>query len=285
MTRFVIFVGAALLGAGVAAVQFIPAVSYVVEHSRRTATTTDASAEESRAYGSSFSLHPEEVVALAVPEFVGVSSANAEWARGTYWGRNGFKGNHEYVGLVVLLLAGVSFFGGAQRSLRLFLAALGGVALLFGLGSHTPVWRIFYEIVPGVDLFRSPSLAIFLFGFSVVTLMAFGVERLLDLERKGSEADWVRPGRFLWIASSMALVGFVLASSAVERLSGALPSIGICPTRQRRFSLMLSRLSYVVSCTRWYSPSRLRVLPGDSAPLDLPRWGLWWHSECSSPWI
>ena len=213
VTRFVIFVGAALLGAGVAAVQFIPAVSYVVEHSRRTATTTDASAEESRAYGSSFSLHPEEVVALAVPEFVGGSSANAEWARGTYWGRNGFKGNHEYVGLVVLLLAGVSFFGGAQRSLRLFLAALGGVALLFGLGSHTPVWRLFYEIVPGVDLFRSPSLAIFLFGFSVVTLMAFGVERLLDLERKGSEADWVRPGRFLWIASSMALVGFVLASS------------------------------------------------------------------------
>ena len=213
VTRFVIFVGAALLGAGVAAVQFIPAVSYVVEHSRRTATTTDASAEESRAYGSSFSLHPEEVVALAVPEFVGVSSANAEWARGTYWGRNGFKGNHEYVGLVALLLAGVSFFGGAQRPLRLFLAALGGVALLFGLGSHTPVWRLFYEIVPGVDLFRSPSLAIFLFGFSVVTLMAFGVERLLDLERKRSEADWARPGRFLWIASGVVLAGFVLASS------------------------------------------------------------------------
>ena len=213
VTRFVMFVAAALLGAGVAAVQFLPAVSYVVEHSRRTATTTDASAEESRAYGSSFSLHPEEVVALAIPEFVGVSNANADWARGTYWGRNGFKGNHEYVGLVVLLLAGVSFFGGTRRSLRFFLAGLGGVALLFGLGSHTPLWRVFYEIVPGIDLFRAPSLAIFLFGFSVATLMAFGVERLLDLEGKGSEADWARPGRFLWIASGMVLLGFVLAAS------------------------------------------------------------------------
>ena len=213
VTRMALFVAAAVLGAGVAAVQFLPAVSYVVDHSRRTATTTDAGAEESRAYASSWSLHAEEVMALAIPEFVGVSSANADWARGTYWGRNPFKGNHEYVGLVVLLLAGVSFFGGARRSLRLFLVGLGSVALLFGLGGHTPVWRVFYEIVPGIGLFRAPSLAIFLFGFSVVTLMAFGVERLLDLERKGSEADWARPGRFLWIASGVVLVGFVLAVS------------------------------------------------------------------------
>ncbi len=213
LTRFAVFVAAALLGAGVAAVQFLPAASYVVDHSRRTATTTDAGAEESRAYASSWSLHPEEVVALAIPEFVGVSSANADWARGTYWGRNPFKGNHEYVGLVVLLLAGVSFFGGARRSLRFFLSGLGAVALLFGLGSHTPVWRLFYEIVPGIGLFRAPSLAIFLFGFSVVTLMAFGVERLLELEEAGSEADWTRPGRFLWVASGVLLMGFVLVAS------------------------------------------------------------------------
>jgi len=184
-----------------------------VDHSRRTATTTEASAEASRAYSSSWSLHPEEVMALAIPEFVGISNANADWARGTYWGRNDFKGNHEYVGLIVLLLAGVSFFGGARRSLRFFLVGLGGVALLFGLGTHTPVWRVFYEVVPGIELFRSPSLAIFLFGFSAVTLMAFGVERLLDLEQRGSEADWIRPGRFLWVAAGVLLVGFVLASS------------------------------------------------------------------------
>ena len=128
LTRFLVFVAAAVLGAGVAAVQFLPAASYVVDHSRRTATTTDASAEGSRAYASSWSLHPEEVVALAVPEFVGVSSANADWARGTYWGRNGFKGNHEYVGLVVLLLAGLSFFGGSSTPTQ----ALPGRARWYG---------------------------------------------------------------------------------------------------------------------------------------------------------
>jgi hypothetical protein len=219
VTRFAVYVAAAVLGAGIAAVQFLPAASYVVEHSRRAATTTEASPEESRAYASSWALHPEEVVALAVPEFVGVSNANADWTRGTYWGRNPFKGNHEYVGIVVLLLAGVSFFGGARRSLRLFFVGLGGVALLFSVGSHTPVWRFFYEVVPGMELFRAPSLAIFLFGFAAVTLMAFGVERLLDLEAEGSEADWTRPGRFLWLASGLVILGFVLAAS------GALSSL------------------------------------------------------------
>ena len=215
VTRFAAYVAAAVLGAGVAAVQFLPAASYVVEHSRRAATTTEASPEESRAYASSWSLHPEEVMALAVPEFVGVSNANADWARGTYWGRNPFKGNHEYVGIIVLLLGGVSFFGGARRSLRLFFAALAGIALLFSVGSHTPVWRLFYETAPGIGLFRAPSLAIFLFGFGAVTLMAFGIERLLELEAKGSEADWIRPGRFLWAASGLVVVGFLLAASGV----------------------------------------------------------------------
>ena len=219
VTRFAAYVAAAVLGAGVAAVQFFPAASYVVEHSRRAATTTEASPEESRAYASSWSLHPEEVVALVLPEFVGVSNANADWARGTYWGRNPFKGNHEYVGIVVLLLAGASFFGGARRPLRLFFAGLGGVALLFSVGGHTPVWRFFYEIAPGMGLFRAPSLAIFLFGFAAVTLLAFGVERLLDLEANGREADWTRPGRFLWLASGLVVLGFLLAAS------GALSSL------------------------------------------------------------
>ena len=193
--------------------QFLPAATYVLDHSRRTATTTQATEQEAMAYSSSWSLHPKEIVALAVPEFVGVSAANAEWARGTYWGRNGFKGNHEYVGLVVLLLAAVSFLGGARPSLRFFLAGLGLVALLFGLGSHTPVWRVFYELVPGIGLFRAPSLAIFLFGFSAMTLMAFGVERLMQLEKEGRDAQWIRPGRLLWIASGAFLVGFLLAAS------------------------------------------------------------------------
>ncbi len=209
------FLLAAVLGAGVAAVQLLPAASYVVDHSRRTSTTTRADGGEAVAYSSSWSLHPEEIAGLAVPEFVGVSRLDVDWGRNTYWGRNTFKGNHEYVGLVVLLLAGVSFFGGARRPLRYFLAGLGGFALLFCLGVHTPVWRVTYELIPGISLFRAPSLAIFLFGFSTVTLMAFGVERMLTLSSRGSEAQWTPPGRFLWLMTGALLLGLLLTASGM----------------------------------------------------------------------
>lgn len=213
--RFGAFLAAALLGAGIAAVQLVPASSYVVDHSRRTATTTQADGAAAIAYSSSWSLHPEEILGLVVPEFVAASTGDSGWAQNTYWGRNGFKGNHEYGGLVVLLLASVSFFGGARRRLRYFLAGLGGFTLLFCLGAHTPVWRVMYELVPGISLFRAPSLAIFIFGFTTATLMAFGVERLLDLSKDGSEAQWIAPGRFLWGASGALLLGLLLSASGL----------------------------------------------------------------------
>ncbi|NIP60974.1 MAG: hypothetical protein GWM92_21130, partial [Gemmatimonadetes bacterium] len=137
-------------------------------------------------------LHPEEIVSLVVPEFVGSDVAEEGWAGNTYWGRNPFKLNHEYAGLVVLVLAALSFLGAPRRGLRWFLAGLGAVALLHALGAHTPVWRLLYEVVPGVRLFRAPSMAAFLFGFAAVTLMAFGVDRGLEAARpeSGDDEGW-----------------------------------------------------------------------------------------------
>lgn len=226
-TRFGLFLAFSLLGAGVSAVQLLPAVSYVTEFSRRTATTTLASEAHGVAYSSSWSLHPEEVVSLVVPEFVGNSAGGADWATGTYWGRNVFKLNHEYGGFVVLLLACLAFFGAPSRGIRLTFLGIGGVALLFALGTHTPVWRVFYELVPGISLFRAPSIATFLFGFGAVTLMAFGVDRVLGLGEglgQGTEASEVNredplareDRRILWFligATGIALMAAALASS------------------------------------------------------------------------
>jgi hypothetical protein len=188
-----IFLGFSLLGAGIAAIQLLPAVDYVTEFSRRAATTVDAeSPEAARAYASSWSLHPEEAVSLLVPEFVGGSAGGNDWTTDTYWGRNAFKLNHEYLGAVLAALALLAFLplpggtgaGGAPprgrgppAGVRWVLAGIGIVAVLFALGTHTPVWRILYELLPGISLFRAPSMAIFLAAFALCTLAGLGVDR------------------------------------------------------------------------------------------------------------
>ena len=216
---FGIFMGASLLGGGIAAFQVLPAGSYVGEFSRRTATTVEATEEEKIAYSSSWSFHPEEVMSLVVPEFVGNSAADAEWARGTYWGRNSIKLNHEYLGVSVVVLALFGLLGRRRRGLRWFMASMSGVWLLYALGAHTPVWRIFYEIVPGMSLFRVPAICAFLVSFGVTTLFALGVDDLVR-EAPGREPlHRTRRGRVLLGFAGLLLVG------ALAQASGALTDI------------------------------------------------------------
>ena len=72
---------------------------------------------------------------------------------------------------------------------------------------------MFYEFIPGISLFRAPSLAVFLFGFSTVTLMAFGVERMLDISNQNNEIQWIPLKRFLWTAVGTLTLGLTLVSS------------------------------------------------------------------------
>ena len=213
LSRFGLFLLCAALGAGIASVQLIPAAEYVTESSRRIATTLEATPEEAIAYSSSWSLHPEEVAGLVVPEFVGNSGADADWARGTYWGRNAFKGNHEYLGIPVLLLAVFALFGQRRRALRWFMAAMSLLWLLFALGTHTPVWRLFYEVVPGISLFRVPSISAFLVSFGATTLFAFGVDDLVREAPSRVGFFRTRRGRALLGCLGLLVIGFLLQST------------------------------------------------------------------------
>lgn len=212
--RFAAFVGIAVVGAGASGVQLLPALDYIGDASRRSQTTTQATPEENRIYASSWGMHPEEAVSsLVVPEFVGASVYTGGWTDGTYWGRNSFKLNSEYVGLALLLLAVVGFFGGRRRGLRIFMAALAAVALLYTLNTWTPVWGIFYALVPGLKLFRAPSMVIFLTGFGIATLAAFGVDRVLAWTAARRADEGTRGQQVLWGAVGLLIVGLLLAQS------------------------------------------------------------------------
>lgn len=234
-TRFTLFMVAALLGATGASYQFFPAVSYVQEHSRRIATTSEAAGERGRDWSASYSLHPEEVMSFIVPEFPGNAARGNAWTNGTYWGRNPFKDNHEYAGLVVLLLAGLSFLGAARRQLRLFLTGFGVFALLYSMGANTPVWSVLYGIdFPGIRLFRSNGMASYLFGFSAVTMAALGVDRLLSASSEADESTLRRAQNVLWGAvGGLALLAMLVSSGVFTRLWTAVVYSAIPDVRQQ----------------------------------------------------
>jgi len=211
--RFVTFLAASLAGAAGSAVQFVPAAEYVTEYSRRVQTTAEHVGDSGRAWSSSWSLHPEEAMGLLIPEFAGNNAGGGAWSSGTYWGRNVTRDNLPAPGVVLLILAAVSFAGGARRALRLFLTGLAGVALLFALGTHTPVWGLFYAFLPGIRLFRAPDMVMFLLVFATATLAALGTDRLLRASHGDPEAPWKRPGQVLLGGTAVLAVLALLASS------------------------------------------------------------------------
>jgi hypothetical protein len=203
------FAVAGLLGVAAASVQFVPPLQYLREWSHR----ADQAGPEQTGYtfSTSWSLHPEEVMSLIVPEFVGDNVATETRAGNTYWGRNFFKLNHEYAGLIPLLLLPLLFLRRRQGQ-TIFFTVLAALALLYALGAHTPVFRLFY-LIPGVSLFRAPSLIIFLYGLSMATLCALAIDRALACVR--DEADERSVRRSLWITAGVMGVLALLASAGV----------------------------------------------------------------------
>jgi hypothetical protein len=241
---FGLFLVAAVLGASGAAYQFVPAIDYVMNDSRRIRTTGDAAGETGRAWSSSFSMNPEEAMSLIVPEFAGNAAGGSAWATNTYWGRNGFKDNHEYAGLIVLLLAAASFMGAARKQLRFFFTGLGVLSLAFALGANTPIWGIFYAVVPGIRLFRAPGMAIFLFGFGAITLASLGLDRILELVRDGAHDELARLQKVLWMGvATVGVIAFLITSGL---FTTAWTSIVYTSIGERQLRILAAHLPNIV---------------------------------------
>jgi hypothetical protein len=171
----VLFVVATVIGLALSLVQILPPYVYVNKYSPR--------AEGGRGYdyAVSWSAHPEELVSQVVPEFCGYSFQEEN----TYWGRNYFKQNADYGGVIPLLFAFLGLLFVKDRK-RWFFLGLSGLAIIYSLGGHTPIYRLFYHLVPQVKNFRAPGLILFLLIFSVVFLSALFLQRLLNRGIKDS---------------------------------------------------------------------------------------------------
>ena len=181
--RLVRFVGAVVLGLALGAEGAFPVMLYTRSESKR-ATGDEVggkTAEEQLAYARSWSLHPEEVASLVVPEFGGYDDLLVEGGS-RYWGRNAFKINSEYFGAIALLLA-LLMVPECRR--RPQVAVLGGVfvlALAYVLGEHTPVHWLAFHLLPGADVQRAIGMGSFVFAFAGCALAGLGLQRVLDAD-------------------------------------------------------------------------------------------------------
>jgi hypothetical protein len=156
------------------------------------------------------SLHPALLISAFIPELFGPSGRMAD-----YWGPPSFAWNagvylaqnmgQVYLGAIPLLLLILGGLRGFlwEREVRFYTVACGAM-LIYAFGWYTPAFRIVYEVLPGVHLYRRPADATFLIGALAAILAGYGVHRLFS----GPPAAWER--RHLTIAAGAVLAAFAI---------------------------------------------------------------------------
>ena len=207
--RFLHFVGAVVLGLALGAEGAFPVMMYTRSESKR-ATGDEVggkTAEEQLAYARSWSLHPEEVASLVVPEFGGYDDILVEGGS-RYWGRNAFKINSEYFGALAVLLALLMVPEWRRRPQVVLLGGVFVLALAYVLGEHTPVHWLAFHVLPGADVQRAIGMGAFVFAFAGCALAGLGLQRVLDAD--ADERVLLR-GRLAWVGGVLAGLALLVA--------------------------------------------------------------------------
>jgi hypothetical protein len=110
---------------------------------------------------------------MAVPEEVGFI--------GTYTGTNPLKLHTEYMGATVLLLVALGFRYARRNRYFWFFFGLALFTLSISFGGHTPIYRLYYELLPGTKKFRAPSVSLFLLSMSMVAMATITLEALASM--------------------------------------------------------------------------------------------------------
>ena len=209
--RVIIAGAAAALGLAIAALQFFPFYAYLDFAARGVARGYE--------YATSYSMPPEEMFNFYLPQFSGILDA--------YWGRNFFKLHSEYVGVVVLLVAGLAFGASARRTHLWFWGITGLVATLVALGGHTPFYRLWY-LLPMMKVVRAPAMIFYIAQLAIAVFAAIGLERVLrEGVKRGYLIGWgVFAVVVVILAGGGALTSIGQALAAPERYAVVEPNTG-----------------------------------------------------------
>ncbi len=141
---------------------------------------TARGAERGYDYAVSWSMPPEEIFNLITPKFSGILDE--------YWGRSYFKLHTEYLGVLTIFMALLAIIGNFKKdSLVRFLSIYGIFTLFYSWGGYTPIFKVFYYVIPMVKKFRVPNLMFFIFNFISVFLASFAISKILNEQKESAK--------------------------------------------------------------------------------------------------
>ena len=204
----------AIIAVGLFAIQLLPSQE-LAALSRRDVITFEKSVEGSLSFG--------HLATLILPRLFGVTDAMRE-AKVQYWNGPYYLSWETmcYIGVLPLLFAIIAAFGGKRKYIAFF-AGMSLFAMLFSLGDHFFLYKIFFQL-PLFSKLRTPARMMMVFTFAMSALAGVGLSQAIRRELPDRTRNIIYGCMaifgLIWIA---ALAGMFTPQSF---MAGATPEMG-----------------------------------------------------------
>lgn len=165
--------GGMLLGLGLAAVLYIPTLSYAAYSIRG----GSAGGGLDYGYATSWSFPPYEILALFFSDWFGFGGQ-------TYWGGKPFTEHSDYLGMALMILMFSAFLNKELFKEKIYLISTIFLALLVSFGNYWPyLYDVLFKVLPFFNKFRVPSMIMILLELMAALLAGIGLYTLLSLNQ------------------------------------------------------------------------------------------------------
>lgn len=182
----------ALTGLSLSAIQLLPTLE-LTKYSVREALTYE--------WVSEFSLPPEKLITLLLPDFFG------NMVDAPYWGKNYLWEMSVYLGVIPLAMLAAGVIFERTRPVLVF-SLIAAASLILALGKYTPLLMVLYDYVPGFAMFRGLSKFVFIFAFASSMIAGYGLEKVVSL------AEGKSP-KIQYLSSILVTTGLVFISLGI----------------------------------------------------------------------
>jgi hypothetical protein len=237
-------------------------------------------------------IHPALLLTAIIPNLFGVDGPFVDYwgPPSPRWGESAYVLARNmgvlYAGALPFAILVAGLFKGVLWAREIRPVTIGlGLLLLYALGNMTPVFRVAFEVLPGIDFFRRPADALFLVGALMAISAGYLVHRVWTGTFLSEGPPWGLPEILTAMAAFSAAIGLAVAkettalaawplATAALWLALALALLSILPSlARRRPALALCLLATALAADlAWNNgPNESTALPPATYDVLLPK--------------